>query len=396
MVEFTVSWRCTRIVDIAHNCDPSIQITLKVHADERVLEVIVAEGHNKPYRCRDGFFIRQGPSAQKLKRNDIIALMNTAPRHHFDETLNDRCQFPKDVSNKALKAYLKQCNINTTLTNKEILLNLNVAAEEKSAFMLRQAGVLFFAKEPQTFLAESYITAICYRSNDRLDVLDKKDFMGDPITQIEATLAFMQRHMNVAIAITSTQVGALGAREDVYDYPMVALQEAVVNAVVHRDYFYDASHIYVHMYPNYIDSENPGGLFHGLTVEALGKRSVRRNRLIADLLHRAEYIERIGSGFTRMQHALLKNNNPPLEVSATNFFNIRFYKRLFSEIEGELTLRQLQLFRILQARGRMTKQDIVIALNVSADKALREIKVLLDKKLAKRTGIGKATVYVLI
>jgi len=96
-----------------------------------------------------------------------------------------------------------------------------------------------------------------------------------------------------------------------------------------------------------------------------------------------------------MQHALMQNNPPPLEVGATNFFNIRFYKRLFSEIEGELTLRQLQRYRLLQARKQMTKQDIVVALNVSADTALREVKVLLDKKLAKKSGAGKATVYVL-
>ncbi len=77
------------------------------------------------------------------------------------------------------------------------------------------------------------------------------------------------------------------------------------------------------MFPDYIEIENPGGLYRGLTLEDLGKRSIRRNRLIADLLHRAGYIERVGSGFSRMEQALAENNNPPLKVSATNFFNIR-------------------------------------------------------------------------
>lgn len=52
-------------------------------------------------------------------------------------------------------------------------------------------------------------------------------------------------------------------------------------------------------------------MYRGLTVEDLGKRSVRRNRLIADLLQRAGFVERVGSGFSRMEMALADNNNPP-------------------------------------------------------------------------------------
>ena len=64
--------------------------------------------------------------------------------------------------------------------------------------------------------------------------------------------------------------------------------------------------------------------------------------MIADLLHRAGFIERVGSGFSRMQQSLLENNNPPLEVVATNFFNIRFYKRLQKIDTSKLTPVSLQ------------------------------------------------------
>ena len=151
-------------------------------------------------------------------------------------------------------------------------------------------------------------------------------------------------------------VSHLGARKNIYEYSPVAVREALVNAVTHRDYLYDSSHVYVHMFPDYIEIENPGGLYRGLTVEDLGKRSVRRNRLIADLLQRSGFVERIGSGFSRMKMALAENNNPPLEVSVTNFFNIRFYKRLEKVNPSLLSPRQVKIYQLLCDNERMGKK----------------------------------------
>jgi len=205
---------------------------------------------------------------------------------------------------------------------------------------------------------------------------------------------FLIRHMNVEGKIMPRQGGeSLVARQDIYDYPLVALREAVVNAVAHRNYNYDGSHIYVHMYPDHIDIENPGGLYRGLTLENLGRRSVRRNRLIADLLHRAHYIERVGSGFDRMKHALSDNNNPPFDVSATNFFDIRFYQRIKDIAVDSLTSRQILIYALFQEGNRITKKDIAVALQISEDTALREINALIKLSLVIKLGIGKATVY---
>ena len=384
----------SQVMDIAHNCDPRIQVQLQVYREERVLEIMVAEGNDKPYRCRDGFFRRQGPNSQKLKRDEIAWLITQSPKMRFDETINMEFNYPNDFSKSAMQAFLKQANINSTLSYESILLNLNLAVMQQDQLKLKQAGVLFFAKEPQKFLVESYITAVSYRTEDKLNVVDKKDFYGSPISQIEEALLFIERHMNVGMSITANPSGAIGVRQDVYDYPLVALREAVINAVVHRDYYYDASHIYVHLYPNHVDIENPGGLYHGMTIEYLTKRSIRRNRLIADILHRAKYIERIGSGFSRIEHTLAENNNPPYQVTAANFFNIRFGKRVSNRLELELTTRQQHLLLCFKQSKQLTKIQAALLLSVSEDTALREIKSLVQLKLVTKKGTGKATVYV--
>ncbi len=384
----------SQIIDIAHHCDPSIHVQIKEFHEEGVLAVYVESGDNKPYRCKDGFFIRNGPSSQKLKRDEIIEMVNRSGKIRFDESIDKRFMYSKDFSEESLNGYMKNCGITLTASVKDILLSLNVVEEKDQQLLFNRAGILFFAKNPQKFLPESYVTCVKYRTNDRFSIIDKKDFLGSPIFQIEQAMGFLLRHMSVEPVI---EVGEdkLGARKDVYEFSPVALREAVINAVTHRDYFYDSSHVYVHMFPDFIEIENPGGLFRGLTIENLGKRSVRRNRMIADLLQRAGYIERVGSGFSRMEVALAKNHNPPLEVSATNFFNIRFYKRVRDVNQNQLSVRQRELYFILKERGVLSKREAAFALDVSEDTALRELNSLISMGLICKQGTGRSTVYVI-
>ena len=382
----------SQIQDIAQNCDPTIQIELKKYKAQGVLVIVVAEGTNKPYKCRDGFFLRIGPNSQKLKRDEIIQFINDVGKIHFDEAINKRFQYPNNFSEDELTHYTKQCGIEVKSSPQDILISLNVARESQQELQMTNGGILFFAENPQKFYPEAYITAVRYQSNDRYNILDKKDFNSTLISQIEDSLAFVMRHMSVAAHFDKKSVSK---RQDIYDYPPIAIREAIINAVTHRDYLYDGAHIYIHMYPDHIDIESPGGLYHGLTIDDLGRRSVRRNRLIADLLHRAGYIERVGSGFDRMRSALSLNKNPSLEVAATNFFNIRFYKRAQDFDLTVLTSRQLMLYQQFLERKIMTKRDVANLLNTSNDTAIRELKVLMQLGLISKQGEGKAISYFL-
>ncbi len=380
----------SQVTDIAHNCDPSIKVELISYGN--VLEVRVAEGGDKPYRCKDGFFLRMGPNSQKLRRDDIVVLITNSSKIQFDETLNPKFSFPGDFSQQSYHEFLNLCDIQTKLPAQDVLQSLSVAHKDASKLVLNNTGILFFAKEPQKLYPEGYITAVRYKSQDRFSIIDKQDYKGSLIQQIEQALTFIQRHTAVAINV----VAQSPVHEEIHEYPLVALREAVINAVVHRDYNYDGSHIYIHIYPDKIEIENPGGLYHGLTIASLGQRSVRRNRLIADLLHRAGYIERVGSGFDRMRQALQQNNNPPLEVSATNFFNIRFYKKLATDKLSALTQRQQRLYQFVEQRKTITIGEAAMALGCSNDTALRELNVLLQQDLLTKLGRGKATSYILL
>ena len=79
----------------SRKCDPPVSVEV-LPRDREVIEVRVTEGSDKPYRCRDGFFMRTGPSTQKLTRNEITDLILSQGKHRYDEIVNEAFVFQRD------------------------------------------------------------------------------------------------------------------------------------------------------------------------------------------------------------------------------------------------------------------------------------------------------------
>lgn len=380
--------RQSEILDLGRNCDPPIGLKFIKHTGN-VMEVIVEEGNDKPYRCKDGFFLREGPSCIKLSRNEIVSLIIRQGNYHYDEMYNNDFSFLKDFDEKKFVRFLKLCNVSIQADPTSILSSLDCAKTVHGKTLLNNAAILFFAKQPQRFFKESYVTCVRYGGEDRIKIIDRKDHYGDIITLIEEALAFIERNTSVEQRVVAGQV----RHQNIYEYPLIAIREAVINAVMHRDYFNDSSHVFIHIFSNRMEIENPGGLLGGLTIEELGERSVRRNRTIADLLYRAGFVEKIGSGIQRMQQALSENNNPPLSISTTNYFVVRFYPRVRTAKDVSLSARQALILQTFQNRAFFTISDVAGIIGASADTALREMRELLKLQVIEKEGIGKSTRY---
>jgi len=94
---------------------------------------------------------------------------------------------------------------------------------------------------------------------------------------------------------------------------------------MHRDYFEVGANVFVEIYDDRIEISNPGGLPKGLTRAELGTRSVRRNPLIADLLHRIAFIEKAGTGIRRMREEARGHKCPEPQFAANGFFTATFW-----------------------------------------------------------------------
>ncbi len=367
-----------RIQDIARNCDPPVNVV--VEPVGKVLAITVRESESKPVQCREGFFWRQGASTQKLSRDEIRDFFRSEGTVRFDLTVCPKFRYPEDFDRDKFAAWMRESQIARRGRVEDVLVNIEAAERSGGKLIFRNAGVLFFAKNVRHFFQQAYITCLLARGTDKVHILDRKDFDGGIVADIEDALRFIERNTRTAYRIERLR------REEIPEYPMAALREAITNAVMHRDWFNEGANVFVEIYTDRIEVSNPGGLPKGMLPSDLGHKSVRRNPLIADLLHRIEFIEKAGTGIKRMREEAKKYGCPEPKFETTGFFTATFYPnpevrrqalaatgkvahQVTPEVAPEVTP---EVFRLLLAlKGAMDRQSLQKALRLKAEKNFR-------------------------
>ena len=305
-----------RVQDIARNCDPPVKVLVEPVGE--VFVVHVRESDAKPVQCSDGFFWRQGAVTQKLGRDEIRDFFRTEGVIRFDLSPCPRFSYPEDFDHDKFNAWLGQSGITGSAPVEDVLVNIEVAERAGDRLLFRNAGVLFFARKVRRFFPEAYITCLLGRGTDKVHILDRKDFDGGIVADIEDAMRFVGRNTRTAYRIEGLR------REDIPEYPMQALREAITNAVVHRDWFFDGANVFVEIYTDRVEVSSPGGLPKGLSLADLGHRSIRRNALVADLLHRIGFIEKAGTGIRRIRDEASEMSCPEPEFRADSFMTVTF------------------------------------------------------------------------
>ena len=129
------------------------------------------------------------------------------------------------------------------------------------------------------------------------DSLDDKEYEGNLIYLLKNATDFIKNNSKVRFAKEAQY------RVDKPDYAERAITEAIVNALIHRDYIVLGSEIHIDMFDDRLEIASPGGMFGGGTIQeydVYNIRSMRRNPVIADLFHRMKYMERRGSGLKKI------------------------------------------------------------------------------------------------
>lgn len=135
------------------------------------------------------------------------------------------------------------------------------------------------------------------------DAVDDKEFEGNLIYLLQNSVDFIRTNSKVRFVKAATE------RIDKPDYAERAITEALVNALIHRDYLVMGSEVHVDMFDDRLEITSPGGMFGGINVQDqdINKiKSERRNPIIADLFHRMRYMERRGSGLRKIVNETAK------------------------------------------------------------------------------------------
>jgi ATP-dependent DNA helicase RecG len=143
---------------------------------------------------------------------------------------------------------------------------------------------------------------------------DRKEFAGSVLRQLEETFDYLQLCNKNRSVIDGL------ARKDYWDYPKDAIREALLNSLIHRDYGYSGS-IIINVNDNCMDFISIGGLLPGISTEDIRNGiSQLRNKNLADIFHRLNFIEAYGTGIRRI-FALYKDCPilPAIDVTPNSF-----------------------------------------------------------------------------
>jgi ATP-dependent DNA helicase RecG len=194
-----------------------------------------------------------------------------------------------------------------SLTQK--LISLRFATPEPNS-LPTSLGILVAGKEPRQFIPGFYIQFVRFDGTELTDpIRDQKDISGSLIDLLRYVDEVLQANISTASDITAQPVEVKQP-----DYPIVALQQLVRNAVMHRSYEETNAPVRVYWFSDRIEIQSPGGLFGQVNRQNFGQGVTDyRNPHLAEAMKNLGYVQRFGIGIPTAQKELKKNGNPPAE-----------------------------------------------------------------------------------
>lgn len=280
-----------------------------------------------------------------------------------------------------LKEKLKARNPESTLAGMDdiaFLRDLALVKSDSGNIKLTVAGLLFVGKEQaiNRLLPQAEVIYLHY-SESNLEEYDARLDMKAPIISVIDRLSEKIQDSN---RIVNVQVGLF--RLEIVDFPEKVFQEALLNALSHRDYQSQGA-VYVKHYPDKIVIENPGAFLDGITENnIITHPSVPRNKLIAETLQHLKYVQRTGQGVDIIFREMISSGKPFPEYKSYNdavsltiysaIDDIDFVKFIANEENGlsrSFSLSELMILRYLKDNRKITMSEAEILIQEARDQA---------------------------
>ncbi|MEA3431527.1 MAG: putative DNA binding domain-containing protein [candidate division WOR-3 bacterium] len=388
---------------IKENTDPKIFPGISVKKIERkeVILIKVEESKFKPVFAFNRVYKRVGKSTVRVTSEEIRKMALENKKIYWDEQICEGAKL-EDIDEEKVKWYLdRRAEIRMVekpekMNLKTLLLNIKAAKEVNGEIKITNAGVLFFTKYPQKFILQSQLRLARFAGRTLTrDFLDRLDCSGALREMVESAEEFIRR--NIRLFGFRTEFNF--RRIDKMEYPLKALREAIINAIIHRN-FEEPADTRVLIFDNRIEIVNPGSFPKGVTPE--NPRHVPINPILCQLMYDVGFIEKYGTGIYMMKESCKEYGIPEPEYEINDIETKLIFQSssnaiILSEIEKygvELNERQRKALKYAFRERYITNKIYVDINKVSSKTASLELKDLMQKKLLEIRGKGRAIKYV--
>lgn len=366
----------TRITNsVRDSVAPDVTMFTKYSLNNGVIKVNVSEGSSKPYYLKSkglkpsGVYIRQGASSVQASPEQIRRMIKLSDRDSYEEmrSLEQELTF-----NTAAETFEKH-NIPFSEDKYKALGIVSI-----SDSLFTNLGLIISDQCRHT------IKAAVFADEENISFIDHREFGGSVFSQIENAFEYIMLNNKNRSVFSGID------RIDISDYPEAAIREALLNAVVHRDYGFSGS-IIVNINNKCIDIISIGGLVPGLSEEdIMNGISQPRNRNLAEMFHRLNYIESYGTGIRKII-SLYSDQTVKPEISITpNSFRISLPNRNNGNpVTANVPSQYQTVIDYLKGHGSMTEEELQELLGIKRTRAYTLYKAM--EKEGFITVLGKGS-----
>lgn len=360
--------------------------------NDKVIRIEVGEGSYKPYYLKSkglkptGVYVRQGASSAPASSELIRQMIKDSDGDQFEDLRTIQQELTFDAAEHAFAHYGVEFG-----EDKFIALGLRNIHDDHYTNL-----ALLLSDQCQ-----HTIKVAVFADDAKTIFKDAKEFGGSIFQQLEDTYSYLKLCNRTMATFQGLN------RMEKQDYPEEALREALLNAMVHRDYSFSGS-IIINVNDSAIEFISIGGLLPGLSVEDIRSGiSQPRNRKLAEIFHRLKLIESYGTGIRRI-FKLYENNSvqPRIEVTPNAFKLIlpNTNSIVLSESADSSTKQpipsitpQMQtVLDYLAEYGEIGDEELQELLNVKRTRAYLIARQMLDQGLIESNGRGITKRYRLL
>ena len=368
---------------------PLLVPDIQIHAWRKLHLIVVAVPHAVgPYYVRsegpeNGVYIRLGSTNRPAGPELLAELQRLARNTFFDEQPCTET-ISEDIDFRAASELFAAVSRPLTSPKRR---SLGLFVGQGSRELPSIGAVLLFGKNRGRLFPSATIRCARFLGTDTAKFLDQTEIDEYLPKAADSTVAFIERHTRQGIEIGRVR------RRDVPEYPVEAVREAVINAIVHADYSIGGAGTKVAIFDDRVEITNPGLLPFGLTLDAaLAGVSRLRNRVVGRVFRELGLIEQWGSGLGRITAACANVGLPAprFEELGTNFRVTLFGERVKVPARPEW---ESALLARLAKEGRITTQEAAKLWKISARNARGRLLAMVKSGWVVEVGRGPTDPY---
>lgn len=299
---------------------PSIVVSSAVYRGERVIRIHVDAASAPPLRFDGVVYVRPGPSTRRANPNDERLLAERRRTNDLPYEMRPRYFTTQRDLDLGLFAstYLPAAVAPAVLAENgrpvgQQLASLHLTDAEGTPTVL---GLLVVGYEPRTAVPGAYVQFARYAGTDKAAPIADDHEIGGNVIAVETQLdPVLRGHLRAAV-VPETLLKEVIRPE----YPWEAIREAVMNALMHRDYEISNAPIQIDWFDDRVEINNPGGPYGRVRKDNFDRVNDYRNPSLAAAMKALGYVNRFGRGISRIRASMADNGNPPPEFAVDDAF----------------------------------------------------------------------------